>query len=390
LVNFLIKAFVKNSEDTEDTVVRHRCGVFAGIVGILLNVILFILKLIASVWANSISIASDAFNNLSDAGSSIVTLIGFKVAGKPADSDHPFGHARAEYLSGLMVSIVVIMMGFEFFKSSISKIISAESTEFTWFSVFALGISIVVKLWLAYFNKTLGNRIDSAAMKAAALDSISDVCATSVVFLASIVGRITSVNLDGYVGLLVAMFIVYAGIVSIKESLNPLLGQAPDSELVGMIEETVLKHQEISGIHELIVHNYGPNCMMISLHAEVSCEMDIMVAHDIIDRVELELEKKFNCHATIHIDPIAMNDKETNVLKSKVKKIISAIDPKLSIHDFRIKKRAGSAIDLIFDVVVPFRFRLNNDEIRTAISNAISAISEDYSAIIEIDRDFSR
>lgn len=390
MIKLLVKTFVTDSENIEDTRVRQRYGILAGFVGIILNITLFMLKMISALITGSVSIIADALNNLSDAGSSIVTLIGFKAAGKPADNDHPFGHARAEYLSGLIVSLVIILMGFELFKTSVSKIISSETAEFTWFSIAVLITSILVKLWMAYFNKKLGKLIDSSVMRAAALDSLSDVCATSAVFLTSIIGKFTDLNLDGYAGVLVSLFITYTGFTSIKDSLDPLLGQAPDKELVEKIEKTVLKYDGIIGIHELIVHNYGPNCLMISLHAEVSCDMDIMAAHDVVDRVELELEKQFNCHATIHIDPIAMDDEETILLKNKVCLVVSAIDEKLSIHDFRIKKRTDDVIDLIFDVVVPFRFRLSDDEIRCAISKAVRAISENYFAIVEIDRDFSK
>lgn len=390
MIKLLVKTFVKDNQNTKDVTVRQRYGVLAGVIGIILNMVLFVLKLISSLITGSVSIIADAFNNLSDAGSSVVTLVGFKAAGKPADNNHPFGHARAEYLSGLIVSLIIILMGAELFKTSISRIISAEAAEFTWFSISVLAASVLIKLWMSHFNRSLGSIIDSSAMRAAAADSLSDVCATMAVFLASIIGKFTGFNIDGYAGVLVSLFIVYTGFTSVKDSLDPLLGQAPDKELVEQIEKTMLKYDEIIGIHELIVHNYGPSCLMISLHAEVSCDMDIMTAHEVVDKAELELEKKFKCNATIHIDPIAANDEETNILKDKASLVVSAIDEKLSIHDFRIKKRKDGEIDLIFDVVVPFRFRLNDDEIKTAISKAVRAISENYFSIVEIDRDFSK
>lgn len=385
MTNFLIKIFVKNNEDRQNQKVRQHYGMLGGFVGVCCNIVLFTIKFFAGIMTGAISITADAFNNLSDAASSVVTIIGFKMAGMPADDKHPFGHGRVEYISGLVVSMAIILMGFELAKTSVEKILNPTEVSFDILPAVILLISITVKLWMGAFNKKIGVLINSATMKATSMDSLSDVLATSVVLLGMVFTKFAGVNIDGYAGIIVASFICYTGIATAKDTLNPLLGQAPEKEFVEEITEFVHTYEPVVGIHDLIVHNYGPGRLIISLHAEVPCHIDILEIHDVIDNIERDLNEKYDCEAVIHMDPIVTDDKVSNDMKEKVCKIVSEIDDVLRIHDFRMVK-GPTHTNLIFDVVVPHKFRLTDNEIFEAINADIKGINETYQAVINIDK----
>ena len=363
-------------------------GVLCGGVGIFLNILLFAGKYFAGVLAASVAITADAFNNLSDAGSSIVSLIGFKLSGQKPDPQHPYGHGRLEYISGLIVSMVIILMGFELFKSSIEKIIHPEATSFSWLSIGILIASIAVKAYMFIYNSRTSKKIASVAMKATALDSLTDCIATFAALLAMFAGKLFGFKLDGWCGAAVSLFVIYSGLSSAKETITPLLGQPPEKELVESIEETVMAHDGILGIHDLVVHDYGPGRMMMSLHAEVSADGNILEIHDMIDNIEKELNNKFKCEAVVHMDPIMSDDAETNELKGRVKEILASIDPELKMHDFRIVS-GNTHTNVLFDIVVPFKFRLTDDELRDVISDELNKGSEKkYYPVINIDRNY--
>lgn len=384
MITFLAKFFVKEQEDK--SAVRQAYGMLCGIVGILLNVLLFAGKFLAGVLSNSIAITADAFNNLSDAGSSFVTLVGFKLAGAKPDPEHPFGHGRMEYISGLVVAAAILLMAYELIKDSIDKIIHPEQTEFSLLVVGILGVSILVKLYMAYYNRSIGNKIDSAAMKATATDSLSDACATTVVLIATLVGYYTEFHIDGWCGALVGVLILFAGINAAKETLNPLLGQPPEEEYVEEIKQIVMAHEEICGIHDLIVHDYGPGRQMISLHAEVPAEGDILETHDVIDNVENELRAKLGCEATIHMDPIITKDEHIRELKEAVTALVAEIDSVITIHDFRVVT-GPTHTNLIFDLLVPFKFRIADEELTALVQKKINeSIGNNYYVVMKIDK----
>lgn len=384
MITFLAKFFVKEQEDK--AVMRQSYGMLCGIVGILLNVLLFAGKFLAGVLSNSIAITADAFNNLSDAGSSFVTLVGFKLAGAKPDPEHPFGHGRMEYVSGLVVAAAILLMAYELIKDSIEKIIRPEETQFSVLVVCILAVSILVKLYMAYYNRSIGSRIDSTAMKATATDSLSDACATTVVLIATLVGYYTELHIDGWCGALVGVLILFAGINAAKETLNPLLGQPPEEEFVEEIKQIVLAHEEICGIHDLIVHDYGPGRQMISLHAEVPAEGDILETHDVIDNVENELRAKLGCEATIHMDPIITKDEHVRELKEAVTALVSSIDTVITIHDFRVVT-GPTHTNLIFDLLVPFKFRVTDEELIMLVQEKVrECIGNNYYVVMKIDK----
>ncbi len=315
MVNFLIRLFIPDSQKINDPVVRGRYGILAGGMGILLNLCLFCSKFFAGFFTGSIAITADAFNNLSDAGSSVVTLAGFKMASMPADREHPFGHGRLEYLSGLAISAAILLVGLELGKSSVEKIIHPEAVRMGILPMVILICSILVKLWMAYFNRSLGKRISSSAMMATAADSLTDAAATSAVLVGMAVGHLSGRLIDGYIGLLVAAFILYSGFTTARDSLSPLLGQAPDKEFVASIQQAAMAHPEILGIHDLIVHDYGPGRRIISFHAEVPSNRDILETHDVIDHLEMELRERFQCDVTVHMDPIVIDNAVINTLR---------------------------------------------------------------------------
>ena len=388
MITLLSRILIKNSKNYSDPEVRMKYGVLCGGVGIFLNILLFAGKYFAGVLAASVAITADAFNNLSDAGSSIVSLIGFKLSGQKPDPQHPYGHGRLEYISGLIVSMVIILMGFELFKSSIEKIIHPEATSFSWLSIGILIASIAVKAYMFIYNSRTSKKIASVAMKATALDSLTDCIATFAALLAMFAGKLFGFKLDGWCGAAVSLFVIYSGLSSAKETITPLLGQPPEKELVESIEETVMAHDGILGIHDLVVHDYGPGRMMMSLHAEVSADGNILEIHDMIDNIEKELNNKFKCEAVVHMDPIMSDDAETNELKGRVKEILASIDPELKMHDFRIVS-GNTHTNVLFDIVVPFKFRLTDDELRDVISDELNKGSEKkYYPVINIDRNY--
>ena len=384
MTDFLIKTFIRDSEQVHDPAVRERYGVLSGVVGILLNLLLSAGKLCAGVLSASISITADAFNNLSDAGSSVVTLVGFKLAGQKADDGHPFGHGRLEYLTGLLVSLVILLVGLELGKSSIEKILHPEPVSFSVVSVIILAISILVKLWMCLFNRRLGLRIGSAAMAATAADSLSDVAATSAVLAGTLVGRMTGLAIDGWVGALVAVFILRAGWGAAKDTINPLLGQNPDPELVRNIQTTVLSHPQVTGMHDLIIHDYGPGRSMMSFHAEVPIDSDIMEAHDVIDHIERELKDRFGIETSVHMDPIATNDEQVNRVRAQVAALVQVIDPAMTIHDFCMT-RGPLHTNLIFDVVVPHKCPLSDGEVAARIEKAVKTLDDHYFVVLQLD-----
>lgn len=378
--------FIPDSQKINDPVVRGRYGILAGGMGILLNLCLFCSKFFAGFFTGSIAITADAFNNLSDAGSSVVTLAGFKMASMPADREHPFGHGRLEYLSGLAISAAILLVGLELGKSSVEKIIHPEAVRMGILPMVILICSILVKLWMAYFNRSLGKRISSSAMMATAADSLTDAAATSAVLVGMAVGHLSGRLIDGYIGLLVAAFILYSGFTTARDSLSPLLGQAPDKEFVASIQQAAMAHPEILGIHDLIVHDYGPGRRIISFHAEVPSNRDILETHDVIDHLEMELRERFQCDVTVHMDPIVIDNAVINALRSQVTKVVKGIDPHLTIHDFRMVDGPTHA-NLIFDVMAPYQFRMSDSELIETVQQKIKALDPRYFAVVQIDKE---
>ena len=385
MVTLLARLCIKDYRNTENPSVRGAYGILCSIVGIVLNLLLFAGKYLAGSPSGSLAIMADAFNNLSDAASSFVTLIGFRFAGRGPDTDHPFGHGRYEYISGLVVSFLILLMGIELGQSSIEKILHPEAMEGGWLTVLILLVSIAVKFYMHRYNRKIGEKIDSAAMKATAMDSLSDSIATAVVLICTVIYLATDVNLDGWGGGLVALFIIYTGITSIRDTLSPLLGQAPDPEYVQKIETIVKAHPEILGIHDLVVHDYGPGHRLISLHGEVSGDGDIYVLHDVIDRIEQELHDKLGCEAVIHMDPIAANDEHVNAMREKVEELLAQWDSRISLHDFRMVE-GPTHTNLIFDAVVPQDLAATEETAKKKIEQLIAQLGEQYRAVVKIDR----
>lgn len=388
MVQLLARFFIKNYEQTESPSVRQSYGVLCGSVGIGFNILLFIGKFLAGLISNSIAITADAFNNLSDAGSSLITLIGFKMAGQKPDTEHPFGHGRIEYLTGLLVSLLILLMGVELIKSSVSKILYPEVTECTPVVAGILIVSILVKLYMYLYNRSTGRKIDSAAMMATAADSLSDMLSTSVVLIATLIGKFTGLQIDGWCGLLVGIFILYAGFSAAKDTISPLLGQPPQKEFVEKIESIVQSYPQVLGIHDLIVHDYGPGRVMISLHAEVPASGDMLHLHDTIDNIERQLHRELHCDAVIHMDPVMNDDEETQELKKQVTCCLHELDKSLNLHDFRIVK-GPTHTNIIFDILVPFKFQLSDAEIGRFMEEKIHSISASYYAVINIDKDYT-
>ncbi|MDY4077306.1 MAG: cation diffusion facilitator family transporter [Clostridium sp.] len=388
---FLVNTFIKNNEDVSDEKVRGKYIFLGGLVGILSNFLLFIIKLSVGLITSSIAIMADAFNNLSDAGSSIITIVGFKLSDKPADAEHPFGHGRIEYISALIVSFMVMLVGFQFVKSSLERIFNPVDIEFETIPFILLLISIFIKLWLSRFNKFVGNKIDSSALKAASTDALGDVFTSSCVVISYLAAKFTSFPIDGYLGTLVALFILYSGFSLTKETLNPLLGEAPDPELVQKIQDMVLSYDNITGVHDLIIHNYGPCRCMASIHAEVPCDISIMEIHEIIDRAEREISEKLKIYLVIHMDPIAMEDEEVKKDFNMVCDIIEKDERIKSIHDFRVVGQ-GEVKNLLFDVVIDsekmFKTMTKHETLINDINKAVKEIHPKYNCIITIDNDY--
>lgn len=388
MINLLIKIFVKNPEDVTDARTRQEYGVLSGGVGIVCNLVLFLLKMLAGLLTGAVSVAADAFNNLADAGSSIVTLIGFKMAGKPADEEHPFGHGRIEYLAGLFVALAILFMGYELLKISIEKVFHPEEIDFSWISVMILAASIIVKMLLARFNFQLGKKISSEAMKATGTDSLSDCISTGAVLTGMLLFRAFGLNLDGCLGVVVAVFILVAGYHAVKETIQPLLGSAPKPEIVEAIRQIVLSEPKVLEIHDMVVHDYGPGRRMVSLHAEMPYDIEVLEAHTIIDKIEQKLEKKLQYEATIHIDPVITDDEELKEARAMVEKIIADVNEAWKIHDFRMVHGKKAHCRLLFDLVVESKDMIRSKEIAFDMQKKIHEVNSHYYAVIKVEQSY--
>ena len=388
MIHILSNIFIGKNPDTNDPQIRQKFGILGGAVGIFFNILLFFGKLVVGLLSNSIAIMADAFNNLSDAGSSIITLIGFKIAGQKPDSDHPFGHGRLEYISGLLVSMIIVYMGIELVRTSFDRILHPQDLQFSPLLLIILVASILVKCYMFIYNRSISRRIKSTAMMATAKDSLSDTISTFVVLVCTLLSHYYGLHLDGWCGIVVGAFILYTGYQAAKDTIDPLLGQAPDSEFVDQIEEIIMSYPEVLGIHDLIVHNYGPGRVMISVHAEVPADGDILVLHDAIDIIEHSLREKLHCHAVIHMDPICTDDPETIALKEDVTAYIHTSSSELSLHDFRLVK-GPTHTNVIFDLLVPYDFALSDAQLIKDITAHIQSMEGCYFAVIEIDKKYA-
>ena len=388
MTDFLVNKFIKDSTNIGSTEVRTRYGMLASVVGIFCNVLLFSVKLTIGLILSSLAVTADAFNNLSDAASSIISFIGVKMAGKPADAEHPFGHGRIEYIAALIVSFLVIEVGFTFFKSSISKILHPEEISFDLVPFVILILSILVKLWMAFFNNKLGKRIDSKVMLATAADSLGDVITTSATVLSIIICHFTSINVDAIAGLIVSAIVIWSGISIAKDTLEPLIGERVPAELYQKITDIVESYDGIVGTHDLIVHNYGPNRSMATIHAEVPNDINIDVSHEIIDKIERDVKKDLNILLVIHMDPVEMRDEEVLSLREKTSRIVHALDPELNFHDFRVLKE-NEQRNLIFDLVVPDSYSEKDaNRVMHQLVSLIHEMDENVECIITLDRSF--
>ena len=387
MTKFLIKLFIKDEDNTKNQEVRGKYAMLSSITGIVVNILLSVFKLIIGIFANSISIISDALNNVSDAGSSIVTMVGFKLSQKKVDADHPWGHGRMEYITGFFVDILILLVGFELLKSSVDKIIHPELPTINNITIILLIVAILAKLWLFVFYRKIAKTIDSAAIKGTAYDSISDSISTLAVLVSAFVAKYARISIDGYVSLLVSLFILITGYKAIKEIIDLLLGQKPDPDFVKQIEEFAMKYETIEGIHDIMVHDYGPGRKIMSFHAEVPANSDICRAHDIIDQMEQDILEKFQCITTIHLDPIVVDDQEINQMKNFVEEVVKRINEEFSIHDFRMTD-GGERINLIFDLVITSDKNINVEEIISRIQQEIHKKNEKYYAVIKAEYSF--
>lgn len=388
MTEFLVNKFIKDSANIESTEVRTRYGMLASVVGIFCNVLLFSVKLAIGLILSSLAVTADAFNNLSDAASSIISFVGVKMAGKPADAEHPFGHGRIEYIAALIVSFLVIEVGFTFFKSSISKIMHPEEITFDPVPFIILILSILVKLWMAFFNNKLGKRIDSKVMLATAADSLGDVITTSATVISIVICHFTSINVDAIAGLIVSGIVIWSGVSIAKDTLDPLIGQRVPSELYQKITDMVESYEGIVGAHDLIVHNYGPNRSMATIHAEVPNDVSIEASHEIIDRIERDAKKELNILLVIHMDPVEMRDEEVLELRDKTSHIVHALDPELHFHDFRVLKE-NEQKNLIFDLVVPDSYTEKDaNRVMHQLIALLHEMEKNVDCIITLDRSF--
>lgn len=387
MIGILAKIFIPNSDKTDDIKVRLSYGVLCGAVGIFFNILLFGAKLFAGFVSGSIAIMADAINNLSDAGSSIITMVGFRMSGHKSDPEHPFGHGRIEYLTGLIVSMIIILMGFELLKSSIEKIINPTEQIMSEATLVILILAVIVKVYMYRYNSRIADKISSSAMRATAMDSLSDSVATSVVLFSAMISHMMNVNTDGWCGVLVSGFILFSGISSAKDTIDPLLGSKPDKEFVDKIEQYVMSNEGILGVHDLVVHDYGPGRMMISLHAEVNSNENLIEIHDTIDNIEHRLNEKLGCQAVIHMDPVVVDDEVTNHMKEIVKEQIKSIDSGMTLHDFRMVK-GPTHTNLIFDVVVPYECKLDEREVQEQVCDKVRKLPGNNYAVVQIDRPF--
>lgn len=392
MTELLTKLFIKNSEDVSDGAVRLKYGTLGGAVGIVCNLFLCALKITVGLITASISIVADGLNNLSDMGSSIITMIGFKMAGKPADSDHPFGHGRMEYMSAFIVAMLILLVGAELFKSSVSALVTGEAmpTYSVW-ALIILAVSVLVKLWMCLFNRKLGKKIDSEALLATAQDSLNDMVTTSVILLSVGVSMLIKLpfNLDAVMGILVAVFILYSGLASAKDTLDEILGTPPDKKLINEIENTILSFKEFKGIHDLIIHNYGPGRQFASVHVEVPQDTDIVKCHEQIDLCEKLVDERLNISLVIHMDPIDVNNETVAKAKESIVNAVREIDNNMSVHDFRMTPAGETRTNLIFDVVVPSAVKISHEELGERINESARKINPTYCCVITFDNDFT-
>ena len=385
MTDLILRIFVRDHKNTEDPAVRDKCGRVAGAVGIVTNFLLFLMKIIVGTVFHSVSVTADAVNNLTDSGSSVVTLIGFKMASKPADEKHPFGHARIEYLSGVIVSFIVIFLGLQLGMSSIEKILTPEENALTPVALVVLVISILAKLWQCLFYRKVGRMIKSESVEATSKDSRNDVIATSVVLIGAVITMLTGANLDGYMGAAVALFIVFSGVQLTISTADPLLGQAPEGELVQTITEKMLSYPGIIGMHDLAVHNYGVGRCFASAHCEVDAKNDILVSHDLIDNIERDFSRDLGIHMVIHLDPVIVGDARTDALHCKVQSLVTALYPTVTIHDFRVIWGVTHS-NIVFDAAVPFAVKDSDAVITQKLEAEIQKLDPDYRTVVTIDR----
>ncbi|MBQ7875235.1 MAG: cation transporter [Oscillospiraceae bacterium] len=388
MIKLLAGIFIKDSKNYSNQKVRAAYGYLCGMVGIVINILLFGGKFAAGTLSGSVAVTADAFNNLSDAGSSVISLIGFRLAAQKPDPGHPFGHGRFEYIASLIISMVIIMMGFELGKDSVGKIIAPEAVEYSTLTFAVLVVSILAKFYMFIYNRSVGKKIDSSTLKATATDSISDTVSTFAVLLSAVLTVTTGIVIDGWVGLVVAGIIIFAGISEAKGTIDSLLGTPPDEEFCQKVQDIVLSHEGMIGIHDMIVHNYGPGRVFISLHAEVPSDSNFVHIHDTIDNIEHDILHETGCLATIHMDPVDTRDELTAEMKKKVGEIIRAIDERITFHDFRIVS-GPTHTNVIFDIVVPHDYKLSDEEIAKIIADKIHETDEKYFAVIDVDKDFT-
>lgn len=387
MTQLLIRKFVKNADDVKNTTVRQAYGTLAGVVGIICNLLLCAGKAAAGLLFGSVAIAADAVNNLSDASSSIVTLLGFKLGAKPADAQHPFGHARMEYLSGLTVAVMILVIGVELAKTSLNKVLHPAAVTFSLLSVAVLVVSILLKTWMMSFNRTVGQKIDSESLIATSMDSRNDVITTGAVLAATLLEHFTGWRLDGFMGLAVAGFIVCSGIGIVKDTLNPLLGEAPNEELVQELNRTIMSYNGVLGMHDLMVHDYGPGRRFASAHVEMSAKANVLESHDTIDDIERAVVAQYGVHLVLHFDPINGDDQAVNAHRAMMKELIGQIDPRLTLHDFRMVKGPGHT-NLIFDVVVPPDFKLSEAELKAEIDRRAKAQNPHHFTVVTVDQSY--
>lgn len=389
MTKLLLKLFVKNYKNTEDKNVRERYGVLGGTVGIVCNLLLSVVKIILGVVSNSVSVIADAMNNLSDTASSVITLIGFKAAGKPADEDHPFGHGRIEYMAAFIVSALILLVGFELLKSSVEKIISPVVVQVNYITLIILLLSSLTKLWMYFFNKKLSRAVDSGVLAATAQDSLNDALVTFAILLSVGVMVVFEINIDPYVGLLMSGFILYTGFKAAKETIDPLLGTPPEKELIDELHKTILSFEGFIGIHDLIVHNYGPGRVFASVHIEVPVDIDIVRCHEQVDLCEKVVNEKLGVELVVHMDPIVTNDETVNKTKEQLRVILTGIDQRLSFHDFRMTPKGENRTNLIFDIVVPVSIKLSEEEISEKVTEGMRKIDPTFFFVITFDKDYA-
>ena len=385
MTSLLVRLFVRNHEDVKSSAVRRSYGTMVSIVGILANVLISVFKLVAGALTGAISITADAINNLSDAGSQVVSLVSFKISAKPADRHHPFGHARIEYVASMIVSFLVLTVGLDLFKQSIDKLITPTKTTFSLVSIVILAVSIAVKLWLWFFNRRIAKRLDSSVMRATAADSLSDAAATAAVLASMLISHFTGFETDGYVGIGVSVVILIAGLKILNETKNSILGGAPDPAVVESVMTLVGEYPEVLGVHDMVIHNYGPGNTIASLHVEVDGSANVFETHDVIDTIEKRLYAELFVHATIHMDPIVTDDERVNALRETTLAIVRSIDERLNIHDFRYVEGKTHS-NLIFDVSAPFELKMSDEELKRRIASSVSLFEPTYFVVITVDR----